>query len=74
MILQKIARFYIDGFRQMTVGRSLWLLIIIKLFIFFAIIKAIFFPDLLKSRYSTDTERADAVRSALTTNKTTENK
>ena len=28
---------YVDGFRNMTVGRKLWLLIIIKLFIFFAV-------------------------------------
>jgi flagellar basal body-associated protein FliL len=49
----------------MTLGRKLWLLIIIKLIIFFAVIKVIFFPDLLKSRYDTDTERADAVRTSL---------
>lgn len=50
----------------MTVGRKLWLLIIIKLFIFFAILKVFFFPDFLSSRYDTDEERADAVRHELT--------
>lgn len=50
----------------MTVGRKLWLLIIIKLFIFFAILKVFFFPNVLSSRYDTDEERADAVRQELT--------
>ena len=29
---------YVDGFRSMTVGKTLWLIIAIKLFIFFVII------------------------------------
>ena len=57
---------YYDGFRNMTVGKSLWLLIIIKLFIFFVIIKWLFFPNILKENYDTDEERAEAVRTELT--------
>lgn len=56
---------YVDGFRNMTVGRKLWLLIIIKLFIFFAVLKLFFFPDVLERHYDTDPERADAVRESL---------
>ena len=52
----------------MTVGRSLWLLIIIKLVILFAVLKVFFFPDILSSGYGTDSERAEAVRSSLTDN------
>lgn len=63
--LNKIISLYVDGFRSMTVGRKLWLLIVIKLFIFFAVLKLFFFPDILQSRYDTDAERADAVREAL---------
>lgn len=63
--LNKIISLYVDGFRSMTVGRKLWLLIAIKLFIFFAVLKLFFFPDILQSRYDTDAERADAVREAL---------
>ncbi|MDE6310853.1 MAG: DUF4492 domain-containing protein [Muribaculaceae bacterium] len=61
-------RLYADGFREMTVGRSLWALIIIKMIVFFAILKVFFFPDILSTRYSTDAERADAVRHNLTIN------
>ena len=51
--------------RHMTVGKKLWTIIIIKLILIFAVIKLLFFPDLLDSRYATDSERAAAVRQAL---------
>ncbi len=66
--LKNIAMFYIDGFR-----RSLWALIIIKLIIFFAVLKLFFFPDILSTRYSDDESRADAVRKALSVAQTTDN-
>ncbi len=61
----KIFRFYLDGFRSMTVGRKLWLIILVKLFILFAVMKLFFFPDILKRDYNTDHERAAAVRTTL---------
>ena len=64
--LRKVYDFYADGFRSMTVGRKLWALIIVKLIIFFAIMKVFFFPDILESRYDNDADRAAAVREALT--------
>jgi len=63
--LKNVAGFYIDGFRRMTVGRYLWALIILKLIIFFAVLKLFFFPDILATRYTDDDARADAVRNAL---------
>ena len=39
---------YYDGFRQMTLGKTLWLIIGIKIFIIFAILKVFFFPNFLK--------------------------
>ncbi len=63
--LTRIWRFYADGFRRMTVGRSLWVLIIIKLVVLFVVIKLFFFPDILATRYDSDEERAGAVREAL---------
>ena len=62
----KVWRFYADGFRGMTVGRSLWILILAKLAIFFLILKLFFFPDLLERGYDTDADRAQAVRENLT--------
>lgn len=63
--LAAVRDLYVDGFRNMTIGRKLWLLIIIKLAIFFLVLKLFFFPDILATNYETDGERADAVRSAL---------
>ncbi len=65
---KKIYEMYRDGFREMTVGRTLWLIIGIKLAILFLVVKLLFFPDKLKEEYSTDAERAEAVRSAMTKN------
>jgi len=45
----------------MTVGKSLWMIILIKLFIMFVILKIFFFPDLLKKNFSSDKERGDYV-------------
>ena len=50
--MNKIIRFYVDGFRSMTIGRKLWLLIIIKLIILFAVLKIFFFSENTDSRAS----------------------
>ena len=39
---------YYDGFRNMRLGKTLWAIIFIKLFIMFAILKVFFFPNFLK--------------------------
>lgn len=52
----------------MTVGRYLWLLIIVKLFILFFVMKLFFFPDLLQRDYDNDEQRAQAVRTHLIEN------
>ena len=40
-------RLYYDGFRSMTLGRTLWAIIIVKLIIIFAILKVFFFPNFI---------------------------
>ena len=62
----RIFRFYLDGFRSMTVGKTLWKIILIKLFVMFAVLKLFFFPDFLATNFSTDEERADHVIEQLT--------
>lgn len=64
-LCHRIASMYVDGFRNMTIGRGLWVLILVKLFLFFAVLKLFFFPDILKRNYDTDAERAAAVRQHL---------
>lgn len=58
-LLIRIYRVYRNGFREMPVGRTLRKIILIKLFILFAVLKFFFFPDFLAALFSTDTQRAD---------------
>ena len=56
---------YYDGFRSMTLGRTLWIIIGIKLFIIFAILKVFFFPNFLRQHVEKGSE-AEFVASELT--------
>ncbi|MGP1363419.1 MAG: DUF4492 domain-containing protein [Bacteroides sp.] len=65
-LLMRIFRFYYDGFRSMTVGRTLWLLIIIKLIIMFVFLRIFFFPNFLSTHFSTDEAKSEYVLQELT--------
>jgi hypothetical protein len=49
----------------MTLGRKLWLIILIKLAIMFLVLKLFFFPDILKTKYDTDNDRSEHVLQEL---------
>lgn len=55
---------YYDGFHSMTLGKTLWTVILVKLFIMFAILKVFFFPNFLSSHAEKGGE-ADFVASEL---------
>ena len=57
---------YYDGFRSMTVGKTLWKIIFIKLLIMFGVLKLFFFPDFLQTNFDTDEDRAAHVLSEIT--------
>ena len=63
----KIWRFYMEGFRSMTLGKTLWAIILIKLFIMFFILRLFFFPNILQQKDDTDEERANQVIENLIT-------
>ena len=66
MILKKIFNFYVDGFKEMSPrGKKLWVIILVKLFIMFAILKYFFFPDILKENFKTDQERIQHIEQQL---------
>jgi uncharacterized membrane protein len=46
--IHRIWNFYYDGFRSMTLGRTLWAVILVKLFIIFFVLKLFFFPNYIK--------------------------
>ncbi len=64
--MKSIWLFYYNGFREMTVGKTLWIIILIKLFIFFVVMKFLFFPNFLSANFDNDKDRADHVRQELT--------
>ncbi len=62
--IYKIYSFYRDGFRNMTVGRTLWVVVLVKLFIMFAILKIFFFPSVL-SRFDTPEQKSGHILEQL---------
>ena len=46
--IHRVIKFYYDGFRQMKLGRTLWTIILIKLFVIFVVLKLFFFPNFIK--------------------------
>jgi len=68
-LLRKVYLFYYDGFRQMRIGKKLWALILLKLFILFVIVKWLFFPNLLETKFSNDAQRSSYILNQLTDSK-----
>jgi hypothetical protein len=65
-ILTRLFSFYYEGFRDMSGwGRKVWIIIIIKLFIMFAILRLFFFPDFLGKKYDNDKQRSEYVMDQL---------
>lgn len=49
-LLYKVFHLYYDGFRTMTLGKTLWTIILIKLVVIFLVLKLFFFPDYINSK------------------------
>jgi hypothetical protein len=61
-----IFRFYSEGFRNMSSwGRKAWLIVIIKLFIIFVLLKVFFFKDFLGRKYTDDEQKSEYVRNQI---------
>ena len=63
-ILSFFCSLYRDGFRNMTWGKPLVWLIVLKLIILFAILRVFFFKPAMKGL--TDEQKSEAVGAALT--------
>lgn len=59
----RIFRLYYDGFRETTLGRTLWAIILIKLFLIFVVLRLLFFPAALGGRSAE--QRGEIVRETL---------
>ena len=62
--IRQVFRFYKEGFREMRLGKTLWLIILIKLFIMFFILRLFFFPNYL-GQFDTEAEKEEHVSGEL---------
>ncbi len=63
-VAKKIFELYRDGIRSMTLGKYLWVIVLIKLFIMFGILKLFFFKREL-SQFDTQTDKAEYVKEQI---------
>ncbi len=63
-LFMRIYKFYRDGFHEMQLGKTLWLIILVKLFIMFFILKLFFFPNFL-GKFNSDSEKEEYVSGEL---------
>lgn len=59
-LLNRIWTFYYEGFKNMKLGKTLWLIILVKLFILFLILKPFFFRNQLRDLKSPE-EKSERV-------------
>ena len=55
---------YVDGFRKMTIGKTLWAVIIVKLIVIFVIVKWLFFPNYI-DEHAEDGQEAEYVANEM---------
>lgn len=65
-MIKNIINLYVDGFKNMRVGKRLWLIIAIKILIMFGILKLFFFNETLNTKFQTSEQKADFVIDNLT--------
>lgn len=56
-------RFYVDGFKNMTWGRPLWWLILLKVIVLFLVLRMFFFEPVLSGK--TEEQKIDHVGKEL---------
>lgn len=49
-MIKRIINFYYEGFSNMRTGKTLWLVVIVKLVVIFLVLKLFFMPDILQER------------------------
>jgi Na+/H+ antiporter NhaD/arsenite permease-like protein len=65
-LINRLFLFYYEGFKGMsTWGRKVWIIIIIKLFIMFVILKLFFFRDFLQNKYDNEKDKSEYVLDQL---------
>ncbi len=61
----RILEFYVQGMKSMGLGKTLWKIIAVKLFVIFFVFKLFFFPDIFDRFFHSDSEKAEHVSQLL---------
>ncbi|EGB2114117.1 DUF4492 domain-containing protein [Campylobacter jejuni] len=64
--ISQIFNFYKEGFKNLTLGKTLWKIIFIKLFVMFVILKLFVFDVNFNSIFKSDKEKSTFVPKNLT--------
>ena len=62
----RIFKFYIDGFKSLTIGKTLWKIIIIKLIVIITLLNFYIYAKSLNSEYKTTKEKINFVYKNIT--------
>lgn len=65
-IIKQTFSMYIDGFRNMTVGKTLWKIVFIKLLVILVFLKFFVHDKTFKTEYQTFEEKSEFVINNLT--------
>lgn len=68
-IIKNIYYFYLNGFRNMTLGKTLWKIIFVKILIIMFFLNHFIHDKSFKSEYKTQEEKIDFVYKNLTNEK-----
>ena len=64
--VKNIYSFYLNGFKNMTIGKTLWKIILIKLLVIFVFLNYFIHDKSMKTEYKTYEEKVDFVYKNLT--------
>ena len=61
MSFKQILKFYIGGFRNMILGKTLWLIVLIKIAVIILIFKMLFFNETINTKFDSKNEKINFV-------------
>lgn len=61
MLLKNIYTLYYEGFKNLTIGKTLWKIIIIKLTVLVVVLKLLVYDHSIGSEYQNDVQKSDFV-------------
>lgn len=65
-MIKKAILFYYNGFKNSKLAKNLLLIVLIKVFIMFVVLKLFFFQNFLNNKFDSETQKSDYVIEQLT--------